>query len=71
MNANRLINMVIRQITRRLVNLGINKGIDLASKRGRKDADLTEADRDQARDAKEMAKRARQAQRATKRIGRF
>lgn len=39
MNVDRLITMVMRQITRRLVNGGINKGIDMASNLGKGDQD--------------------------------
>ena len=38
MNVNQIINMVIRQITRRLINGGINKGMDVASKSMKKRA---------------------------------
>jgi len=40
---NQIINMLFRMVMRRLVNMGINKGIDVAAKRGRKGEDLTYA----------------------------
>ncbi len=36
MNANRIIDMIVRQVMRRLVNTGVNKGFDMASQMGRK-----------------------------------
>lgn len=36
MNANRIIDMIVRQVLRRLVNSGVNKGFDMASQMGRK-----------------------------------
>ena len=36
MNANRIIDMIVRQVMRRLVNQGINKGFDVAGQLGRK-----------------------------------
>ncbi len=40
MNANQIINMVLRQIVNRLVRGGINKGLDLANRKtsGRRDS---------------------------------
>ena len=32
MNANQIINMIIRQVMRKLINGGINKSMDVASK---------------------------------------
>lgn len=64
MNANHLLNMLIRRLT----NLGIGKGIAHLSKpRGDDPARLSP---EQARTARAAVKRARQALRITRRFGR-
>ncbi|WP_281858534.1 hypothetical protein [Litoreibacter halocynthiae] len=65
---NQIINMVIRMVMRRLVNMGINKGIDVAAKRGKAGKDLTP---EQRQAAGQQTKRAKQAVRMSRRIGRF
>ncbi|OCX60965.1 hypothetical protein BFP70_15970 [Thioclava sp. SK-1] len=65
MNASQILNMVFRQLLRRGVNAGINKGIAYASKRGKGG---TSTDPEQARQAQKLAKRARQASRLTRRF---
>lgn len=64
MNANQLFNMFARMLSRRLMNWGVNKGVGRLSKTGGK---LTPG---QARATREAVKRARQAARLTRRIGR-
>lgn len=72
MNANQIINLIIRQVTRRLVNKGVNAGIDLASRRGKSRDTLTDEERrradTQARQGKDLAKRAKQARRVTRKL---
>ncbi|RMC32886.1 hypothetical protein [Paracoccus alkanivorans] len=63
MNANQLINMFARLVTRRLMNWGINKGIRAASKSGRKRSGP-------GKRAGVNNKRTRQAMRILRRIGR-
>jgi hypothetical protein len=70
MNANQIINMVMRMLGRRLINGGINKGIDLAAGRGKPAAEMTPEEHAQATQARQLAKRARQAARITRRLGR-
>ncbi len=70
MNLNQLVNMVIRTVTRRLINMGINKGIDYASRKGKPRAGAAGGDRGQSKDARAVAKRARQAAKITRRLGR-
>ncbi|MEZ5731388.1 MAG: hypothetical protein R3D97_03575 [Paracoccaceae bacterium] len=70
MDLNRLINMVINTVTRRLVNLGINKGIEMAARRGKTDGPMTAEERAQVKAGRDMAKRARQASKITRRLGR-
>lgn len=71
MNLTGLMNMVLRQITNRLLRSGVNRGIDLAATRGKPREQMTPEDRKQGRAAKQMAKRARQAIRASRKINRF
>ncbi|MGH1329300.1 MAG: hypothetical protein ACRBBK_00315 [Paracoccaceae bacterium] len=71
MNTNQLINMVVRMVLRPLINKGIKAGIDRAS-RGRAPADQTpeqKALHDQQ--SNETSKRARQAAKLGRRMGRF
>jgi hypothetical protein len=68
MNLNQLINMAVNIVTRRLMNIGINKGIDAISRRGNSKAPMTPEEARQARTARAAAKRARQAARITRRM---
>lgn len=73
MNLNRIFNMLARMVTRRAVNWGMNKGIGHVSKRmGGTTAKgkPTAAANKQARNMREATKRARQAARITRRMGR-
>ena len=70
MNLNQIINMIVRTVMRRVVNHGINKGIDYASRRGQPKADAGRGDHGQSKDARALAKRARQAAKITRRLGR-
>ncbi|MFT5743789.1 MAG: hypothetical protein ACI86S_001863 [Paracoccaceae bacterium] len=67
MNADRIISMILR----RLMNTGINKGINLAANRGRDPNDMTDEERTQAKQARDNAKRGRKAMQMGRRIGRF
>ncbi len=77
MNVNSLINLVIRQVMRRAINTGLNAGIDAASRkmsRGKATAEPdggTQAARPQSTDARNVARRASQAARLTRKMGRF
>lgn len=76
MNANQLINMVTRMVMRRLVNGGINAGINAASKaqKGKAPAEPGPwGGKPQPPKAAPQfdAKRAKQAMRVTRKIGRF
>ena len=59
-----IFNMVFRMVTRRL----INKGIDVAAKRGQGGEDMTP---EQRQAVGKQTKRAKQALRVSRRIGRF
>jgi hypothetical protein len=55
MNMNRMINMGIRM----LMNKGINKGVDIASRRGKNAADMTPEERQTAQNVRKNAGTAR------------
>lgn len=71
MDLTKLINMIVNIVTRKLINTGVNKGIEVASRRGKAKADMTSADHTQAKAGKDAASRARQMAKAARRIGRF
>ncbi|PUB19216.1 hypothetical protein [Yoonia sediminilitoris] len=56
MNANQLMNMAIRRLMRK----GINTGIDIAENRGKRPADMTEAERQTAGNARQTGRKAQQ-----------
>ena len=68
MNLNQLINMVVNIVTRRLVNFGINKGIDAVSRKPDGKTPMTPDEAKQAQTTREAVKRARQAARITRRL---
>lgn len=71
MNVNQIVNMILRQVMRRFINKGINAGVDMAT-RGRKGNDQDpKAARQQSAQGRDTAKRAKQAMRVGRRIGRF
>ena len=70
MSIDRIITMITNQIMRRVINTGINKGISHFAGKGKPAAKLTQAERAQSADGREMAKRARQAAKLTRRLGR-
>lgn len=55
MNMNRMINMAIRMLMRR----GMNAGIDMASRRGKRPEDMTPEERQAARQARQNTHQAR------------
>ncbi|HRO13797.1 MAG TPA: hypothetical protein PLL33_01905 [Paracoccus sp. (in: a-proteobacteria)] len=72
MNLNQILNMFGRMVTRRLMNWGVNKDIDAATRRagGTVKGKPALSTQKQAKAAREAVKRARQAARVTRRIGR-
>ncbi|MFI0394949.1 hypothetical protein [Paracoccus jiaweipingae] len=71
MNLNQIFAMFQRMVLHRLMNAGINKGIDMMARRGGgQDADgkLTEQGRRTERQARDMTKRVRQANRILRRM---
>ncbi|MEL6595844.1 MAG: hypothetical protein AAFQ47_07895 [Pseudomonadota bacterium] len=72
MNANQIINMIVRMVMRRVIGAGVNKGIDMATKRGAKDPkNMTAEERMQAQQGKEAAKKMKQTAKMGRKIGRF
>lgn len=74
MNANRIINMVIRMVTNRLIRGGVNAGINKLSQRGKNnapsDGDRNTNSRQKTRTA-DTQKRMRQSMRVARKMGRF
>jgi hypothetical protein len=70
MDFNRLMNMLMRLFGRKIINYGIRKGTDIVAGKGKPGAKPTAADSQQANAARDMSKRARQAARITRRMGR-
>jgi hypothetical protein len=64
-------NRILQQLFRMFLNRGINAGIDKAAGSGKSHKDMTPEERAAAKAARETAKRARQAIRMGRRIGRF
>ncbi|WP_102110077.1 hypothetical protein [Oceaniglobus roseus] len=64
---NQLVNMIVRMF----LNKGINAGIDRMSGGRKPTRDMTPEERAQARAGRQNAKRAKQALRVVRRIGRF
>jgi hypothetical protein len=70
MDFNRLAQMLMRIFTRKAVNFGIRKGTGMIAGKGKPGAGGKAADATQANAARDTAKRARQAARITRRLGR-
>lgn len=66
MDLNRLISM----LTRLFIKTAVNTGVDHAARKGKPEADMTPEERLEAKRAKEIAKRAQQIARITRRFGR-
>lgn len=62
---------ILMQIFRMFLNRGINKGINHVANRGRNPKDMTPAERQEAKAARETARRAKQAIRLGRRFGKF
>lgn len=64
----RLINMIVNRLARYFLRTGINTGIDLATGPQKSRKDMTPEERAQNKSAQEVAKRAKQLQRITRRM---
>lgn len=71
MSANQLINMALRILTRKAVNKGLNAGVKQMSKGNAAQGKLTPEERAARKQAQETAKRAKQAARLARRLGKF
>ncbi|WP_170759523.1 hypothetical protein [Ruegeria lacuscaerulensis] len=74
MNANRIIDIIVRQVMRRLVNKGVDKGFDVASRMGGKSEQQTGkpgTGRPVQGNAGRSAQGMKQAQRMTRQMRRF
>ena len=70
MNTNQLIRLAMRLLGP-LISRGINGGIDRVAGRGKPAGEMTPAERAQARQGKDMVRRARQMAKMARRAGRF
>ncbi len=68
MNPERLIMMILRPLINRLVNRGLDAGINRVAGKGKPQDEMTPEERQQAKAARQMSKRARQAARLTRRM---
>ncbi|WP_415183108.1 hypothetical protein [Phaeovulum sp.] len=70
MTTNKMVRLITRVLTGTLVAFGLKRGIDLVAGKGKPTAKMTQSERQQAKTARAAVKRARQAARLTRRIGR-
>ncbi|WP_425080494.1 hypothetical protein [Ruegeria arenilitoris] len=70
MNANRMIDMIVRQVMRRLVSKGVDKSFDMASRMGGKNEQPGEANRANNKGPR-PSQNLKQAQRITRQARRF
>ena len=71
MNANQIINMIMRIFIRKAVNKSISAGIGRVAGRGKAPSKMTGQERNHAKSGKETVKRARQGMKMARRIGRL
>jgi hypothetical protein len=68
MDWTRLLNGVLNQFLRRFMNTAINRGIDHFAGGGKDPKDMTPAEREQAKAGRDLAQRAKQVRKATRRL---
>lgn len=68
MDFNRLITMAMSMFMKRFIATAVDKGIDYAARRGKPEAEMTEAERASAGQGRQMADRAKQIRNATRRF---
>ncbi|WP_374375203.1 hypothetical protein [Tabrizicola sp.] len=66
MNLNGLFNMLAKM----LVRSAMDAGVDYATRRGKPEAEMTPEEREQAKKARELAARAKEVSRVTRRLWR-
>jgi hypothetical protein len=64
----KIVDFLMRRVLGQLVNRGVKAGIDHAAGGGKPKAEMTQAERRQARQARQAVKRARQAARMSRRM---
>lgn len=64
----RFIQKLINQFLGRLMNKAINVGVDYAARRGKAPEEMTEAERLQARQGRDLAQKARKMQRVGRKL---
>ena len=73
MDLGKLLQMIVNMVARRALRMGVNKGIDMAVRKGGgavgpKGAQMSGKERQAAQQARQAAKRARQAAAITRRL---
>ncbi len=68
MNLEWLIKTVINQFVRKLINMALHRGVNMAAERIKPSSELTEAERAQGVEGRNMAKRAQDMQRVGRRL---
>jgi phosphosulfolactate synthase (CoM biosynthesis protein A) len=71
MNANRMIDMIVRQVMRRLVNKGVDKGFEVASRMGGKPDQQDDTGERKQNSGPRPSQNLRQAQKMTRQMRRF
>ncbi len=66
MDLNRLLQMLVRTF----IKTAVDTGIDHAARKGKPEADMTPAEREEARRARELAARAKEVAKVTRRMWR-
>jgi hypothetical protein len=64
------LNGLFRTLIRMFMGKAVNAGIDYAARRGKPEAELTPEEREQAQKARDMAARAKEIQKVTRRLWR-
>lgn len=64
------LNGLFRMLTRTFLNKAVNGGIDYAARRGKPESEMTPEEREQARKGREMAQRAKEISKVTRRLWR-
>ena len=68
MDLGRMVNMILRIVSRRAVEIAVNKAIDLAARRGKAGDVMTAEERAAAKASKENMGRVRQMMRVARRM---
>lgn len=68
MDFNRLMTMVMSKFMKKFMSVALTKGLDYAARRGKRAAQMTESERAQANQGRQMADRAKQIRNATRRF---